>query len=153
MSKELESSPLGLFIQSYAKQITTLQIESGGSFVDFPVLLIDRCMNLTTLKYDPFLVHIRNPPQSIDRDAVQHTKLTHVYLLYNVLLVMSLTGAWEANYAWLLNGGFPGLKYIIVLRSCVAGFFEEQALAQMVRIVGAWTDPRVTFECGESACT
>jgi len=154
--KELESSPLGLFIQSYAKQITTLQIESVGSYeVDFPVPLIDRCTNLATLKYNPFLVRIRNPPQSIDRDAIQHTKLTHVYLCYSpgVELVTSLTGPWEANYTWLLNGGFPALKHIIVLRSCVTGLFEGQVVAQVVRIVGAWTDPRVTFECGVSAST
>jgi len=68
-NKELESSPLGLFIQSYAKQITTLQIETPFE-VDFPVPLIDRCTNLATLKYDPFLVRFRNLPQSIDRDAV-----------------------------------------------------------------------------------
>jgi len=119
-SKELESSPLGLFIQSYAKQITTLQIETPFE-VDFPVPLIGRCTNLATLKYDPFLVRIRNPTQPIDRDAVQHTKLTHVYLLYNIKLVVSLTGAWEANYAWLLNGVFPALKHIIVLRSWSQG--------------------------------
>ena len=150
--KELESSPLGLFIQSYAQQITRLQIETPFE-VDFPVPLIDRCTNLATLKYDPFLVRIRNPPQSINRDAVQHMKLTHVHLLYNIKLVTPLTGAWEANYAWLLNGVFPALKHIIVLQSCVAGRVERQALAQIVRIVGAWTDPRATFECGVSACT
>jgi len=66
---------------------------------------------------------------------------------------MSLTGAWEANCAWLLNGVFPALKHIIVLRSCVAGRVERQAMAQIVWIVGAWNDPRVTFECGVSACT
>jgi len=82
-------------------KITALQIESGGSFeVDFPVPLIDCCTNLETLKYDPFLVRIRNPLQSIDRDAAQHTKLTHVYLVYcpDAVLIASLTEPWEANY-------------------------------------------------------
>jgi len=155
-NKKLESSPLGLFIQSYAKQITALQIESGGSFeVDFPVPLIYCCTNLEMLKYDPFLIRIRNPPQSIDRDAVQHTKLTHVHLVYcpDVVLIMSLAEPWKANYTWLLNGGFPALEHIIVLRSGVVGIFEGSVLDQVVTILRAWVDPRVTLIYKPSVCT
>ena len=51
----LESNPLGSFIQNYANQITTLQIENDGNFriVDLPVPLIDCCTNPTTLNYEP----------------------------------------------------------------------------------------------------
>jgi len=103
-TRELESSPFGLFIQSYAQQITTLQIEISYSMVvDFPIPLIDCCTNLATLKYDPFMVCIRNPPQSINRAAVQHAKLTHVYLCNpyycpDIIRVMSLNELWEASY-------------------------------------------------------
>jgi len=159
-TNELESSPLGLFIQSEAKQITTLHIDSDRLFstVKMPLLLINCCTNLTTLKYDPYIVHVGNPPLA---NAIQHTKLTHVYnLIYHPLrsvfgdlpseMLAPFRRFWEANHKWLFNGGFPALKHITILRSCVLDPVEEQMLSQ---IVSASTDPRLKFECGVSACT
>jgi hypothetical protein len=155
----LEASPLGLFIQGYAKQITTLQIESGHgySIVTMSLPLIDCCTNLTTLKYDPFIIRVLNPPLF---NTIQHTKLTHVYNFVSNPLkhvvnhlpseMIALRPQWEANYKWLLNGGFPALKHITMFRSCVPNSIEEKVLSQ---IVGALTDPRLKFECGVSACT
>jgi len=88
--KDLESSPLGLFIQSVAKQITTLQIENSYFFtVVFPVPLIDCCTNLTTLQYDPFTVCVQMSSQSDHPDIVQHTKLTHIYNFISTTAVRS----------------------------------------------------------------
>jgi hypothetical protein len=155
----LESSPFGLFIQGYAKQITTFQIENhcNHSAVAMPLLLIDCCTNLTTLKYDPFDFMIPNPPLS---NTVQHTKLTHVYnFISNPLKrvicrfpghMITLHPKWEANRKWLLNGGFPALKHVIIFRSCVPDPLEEQILSE---IVSPSTDLRLKFECGVSACT
>jgi len=151
--RDLESSPLGLFIQSVAKQITTLQIESREFFTAvLPVPLINCCTNLTTLKYDPFTVVVRMPSLPDDPDIVQHTKLTHVYNFISVTPVNRnfRLPRWKANYQWLSHGGFPALKHIIMLRSCVSDLVEEQTLSQ---IASAWTDPRMEFECGVSACT
>jgi hypothetical protein len=155
----LESSPLGLFIQCYAKQVTTLQIENvyGNSIVAMPLPLIDCCTNLTTLKYDPFIVSVPNPPPF---NTTQHTKLTHVYNFVSNPLKHAVNGSpyqkisihlkWEANRKWLLNGRFPTLKHITMFRSCVPDPLEERVLSE---IVGALTDPRLKFECGVSACT
>lgn len=161
-SSELESSPLGLFIQGCAKQITVLQIENDRESltVDFPLPLIDCCINLTTLKYDPFLVRVRRLPGFNDPDTIQHTKLTHVYNfisrpLMNVLYhlpnsrIVALHTLWAENYTRLSYGGFPALKHVTMLRSCVPDPIEEHVLSQ---IVSAWTDPRFKLECGVSAC-
>jgi hypothetical protein len=150
---KLESSPLGLFIQSYAKQITTLRFENGGDFstMEFPVSLIDCCTNLTTLEYDPFVMC---PLQFNDPDTlVQHTKLTHIHLFISVPpdhLAYFSVKLWEINYQWLLLGGFPVLKHICVRRSCVSDSVEEHFLSL---IDGACTDPRLNLECRASACT
>jgi len=154
-TKRLASSPLGLFIQRHAKQITTLHIDYRRiySTVEMPLPLIDCCTNLTTLKYDPFIV-------STLVNTIQHTKLTHVYYfisspLRNVVshpssekLAPFRRRRWVANYNWLFNGGFPALKHITMLQSCVPDPIEEQVLSQ---IVSALTDPRLKFECGGSA--
>jgi len=151
----LESCPLGLFIQRHAKQITTLHIDNDSgrlsSIVGMPLLLIDCCTNLTTLKYDPFMVRI---------NTIQHTKLTHIYNLISRRLksvvdrrpnemTIVLRRLWEANYKRLFNGGLPALKHITILRSCVPDPIEEQVLSQIVNA----DDPRLKFECGVSACT
>jgi len=155
----LETCPLALFIQSEAKQITTLHIDSDplSATVVMPLLLIDRCTNLTTLKYDPFMVQVEYPPLV---NTTQHTKLTHVYNLIshrfrstfdNIPSSLPLLRRfWTANCNWLFNGGFPALKHITMLRSCVLDPIEEQVLSQ---IVSASTDPRLKIECGVSACT
>jgi len=151
--RDLESSPLGLFIQSVAKQITTLQIENDKFFtVELHVPLVDCCTNLTTLKYDPSTVCVRMSSLSDDPDIIQHTKLTHVYNFISIIPVSRIfrLPRWKANYQWLSHGGFPALKHIIILRSCVSVVYEEQVLSQ---IASAWTDPRMEFECGVSACT
>ena len=160
---ELESSPLGLFIQGCAKQITILQIENDrGIFtVDLPLPLIDCCTNLTTLKCDPFLVRVRRLPGFDDPDTIQHTKLTHVYNfisrpLRNALYhhsnsrEITLYPFWEDHYKWLSYGGFPALKHITLLRSCVPDPIEEHVFSQIVSVC---TDPRLELECGASACT
>jgi len=157
---EPESCPLGIFIQSEAKQITTLHIDSDSlsSPVAMPFLLIDRCTNLTTLKYDPFMVRVGDPPLV---NTTQHTKLTHVYNLISHRfrsifddipshVLVLLRSFWRANCDWLFNGGFPALKHITMLRSCVLDPIEEQVLSQ---IVSAPTDPRLKIECGVSAFT
>jgi len=156
---ELETCPLALFIQSEAKQITTLHIDSDplSSPVAMPLLLIDRCTNLTTLKYDPFMVQVGDPPLV---KTIQHTKLTHVYNLISHRFrsifdnipsdLPLLRDIWRENCNWLFNGGFPALKHITMLRSCVLDPIEEQVLSQ---IVSASTDPRLKFECGVSAFT
>ena len=146
--RDLESSPLGLFIQKFAKQITTLQIESNKFFtVELPVPLINCCTNLTTVKYDPFTVCVRMSSLSDDPDIVQHTKLTHVYNFISLIPVNRnlRLPRWKENYQWLSHGGFPALKHIIMLRLCVSDVYEEQALSQ---IASAWADPRMEFECG-----
>jgi len=152
----LESCPLGLFIQRHAKQITTLHIDNDSgrlsSIVEMPLLLIDCCTNLTTLKYDPFMVRI---------NTIQHTKLTHIYNLISRRLksvvdrrpnemTVVLRRLWEANYKRLFNGGLPALKHITILRSCVPDPIEEQVLSQIINVS---TDPRLKIECGVSACT
>ena len=160
---ELESSPLGLFIQGCAKQITVLQIENHRGFltVDLPLPLIDCCTNLTTLKYDPFVVRVRRLPGFNDPDTIQHTKLTHVYNFisrplktaihhFPISRTTPLQPRWEENCKWLSYGGFPALKHIIMLRACVPDPTEEHVLSH---IVGAWTDPRLKWECGVPACT
>jgi hypothetical protein len=148
----LESSPLGLFIQSYAKQITTLQIENAYAHftVAMPLPLIDCCTNLTTLKYDPFIVSVPNPPLL---NTIQHTKLTHIYIFVSTPhkhCSNQPPSQWEANRKWLLNGGFPALKHIIIFRSCIPDPIEERILSE---IVSPSTDPRLKFECGVSSCT
>jgi hypothetical protein len=144
---ELESSPFGRFIQRHAKQITTLQIDTGRNFtvVEFPVPLLNCCTNLTTLKYDPFTVCTRNRPLS--SDTFQHTKLTHVFLFLSTPLgsVRPRLHLWASNYSWLSQ--FPELKHITVLRSCV---LNERELSL---ILGSRPDPRLKPECGLSACT
>jgi hypothetical protein len=153
---ELESSPFGLFIQGYAKQITTFQIENRCKhfIVAMPLPLIDCCTNLTALKYDPFMINLPNPPPF---NSIQHTKLTHVYNFMSNPLKRDVGRSpdqmipkWEANRKWLLNGGFPALKHITMFRSCVPDPIEEWILSE---IVGPSTDPRLKFECGVSACT
>jgi hypothetical protein len=156
----LESSPLGLFIQRHGQQITTLQIEnrSDFGFVQFPVPLLDCCTNLKTLMYDPFEVCARKELRfDPDPDAVQHTKLTHVYLFPSVDLLRMISVEevacrllWVDNHLWLLHGGFPVLKHIIVRRSCALDPVDEQTLSL---IVNARPDPRLELECGMSACT
>jgi hypothetical protein len=156
----LESSPFGLFIRSYAKQITTLQIENFRLCftVEMPLPLIDCCTNLTTLKYDPFTIRVPNPPPF---NNIQHTKLTHVYTFITEFVKYSVKQfpyqletifhpKWEANRKWLLNGGFPALKHITMFRLCVPDPIEEKILS---KIVSPSADPRLKFECGVSACT
>jgi hypothetical protein len=156
----LESSPFGLFIQGLAKQITTLQIENGhgNSTVAMPLLLIDCCTNLTTLKYDPFTISV---PKPLPFNTIQHTKLTHVYTFIPYIvkyaanqspyqLMARFHPEWEANRKWLLNGQFPALKHITMFRSCVPDPIEEEVLS---KIVSPSADPQLRFECGVSACT
>jgi hypothetical protein len=142
---DLASSLLGEFIQRHVKQITALQIDTCRNFamIEFPVPLLDCCTNLTTLKYDPFVVWTRGRPPS--KDTVQHTKLTHLSLS------LSVKGSpWdrEANHEWLSY--FPALKHIIALRPCVLNPAEEQALSLIRHVL---PDPRLELECVESPCT